>query len=649
MSAILGIFAADGAGATDDEVRGGLEAMRSRGGELVEIWRDADAVLGVARQPWETSAAFGGAAAIAVSDRYAVVADAGLYYRDDLRRALAAAHVRPASDTPAALILAAFEAWGEECAAHLEGDFAFLVWDRRARRVIGARDFVGMRALYYASLGDSFIAASTIGGVLACRRCPSDLNWFAIGNAVARLFGATHETCYAAVNSLLAGFTLVTAASGPPRTSRHWTPPPIGRGNGPPFTEAAVELRRLLTRAVAERAPDGETGSVWLSGGYDSTAIFAVGQERLRAREDGAQLRAVSMSYPEGDTGNEDATIRSVAAFWNQPVQWVHSADVPMFGDEERRAARRDNVFSHPFEMWQRAMARGSRAVDARIALQGIGGDELFAGTDLYLADMFRGGRWLALSREWNARVRRYGFRYFVRQAVVPTLGPTARRAVALLRGGKPLADAYAFRPPTWMRADFVRTHDLEGRETACVPRLENAGFAEQQAYQCMTHQCFGVIRPPIFDFGVEEGVELRLPLFDRRVVEFAAPRPAAERLSGEESKRLLRASVRGLLPDDVLAPRRNRTGMTSGYFDQWMRKTPPAWMVDVMTNSLLAQFGVIDERALRGAWTEYQATGSNELGTLLYATLQTELWLRNRESPFSGSQPRERVIARAG
>ncbi|MDQ6887076.1 MAG: asparagine synthase-related protein [Gemmatimonadota bacterium] len=648
MTAILGIFSSQSRPATDADVRQSLSAMGGRGGDRIEIWRDTGAVLAVARHEWETAPSFGGAVAVAVSERHAVVADAGLYYRGDLRRALAAAGIRAAGESASELILAAYEAWGDECCARLEGDFAFIVWDRKERRALCARDFVGMRSLYYADLGTAFLAATTIGGVVASPRCPTDLNWFAIGNAVARLFAASHESCYRAVQSLLAGHSISYQPGRGSRTWRHWEPPAIATGHGPPFEEAAIELRRLLMRAIEERIPSTASACVWLSGGYDSTALFAAGQQLLRPRGEEKRLRAVSMSYPEGDPGNEDATIQSVADFWGQPVEWVRSDNIPMFGDDEARAAARDDVFAHPFENWQRAISRGSRAVGARVALQGIGGDELFAGTDLYLADYFRQGRWPTLMREWRQRVRRYGFRYFAGQALVPSIPPTARRAIEAF-SGRTLPDPYAYHPPTWMRPDFIRRHALEERDLECTPTLERGTFAAQQLHECMTHPAFGVVRPPVYAFGVEEGVDIRVPLYDRRIVEFAAPRPLDERISGRESKRLLRASVRGMLPDEVLAPRSSRTGLTSGYFDRWMRQEPPAWFASVLDDPVLARLGIIDPVALRRAWSEYLQWGNNVLGTHLFATFETELWLRANQGFAHETAALEEGASQAG
>jgi asparagine synthetase B (glutamine-hydrolysing) len=130
--------------------------------------------------------------------------------------------------------------------------------------------------------------------------------------------------------------------------------------------------------------------------------------------------------------------------------------------------------------------------------------------------------------------------------------------------------------------------------------------------------------------FAKEEGVEIRSPLYDRRVIEFALTRPREERSTGAETKRVLRASMRGLLPDSILAARTARTGVTEGYFTRSMREQLPA-MVDVaISSSLLESAGVNDAMTFRRAVSEYARGMQSNFAVGLYFTLQTELWLQS-------------------
>ena len=274
--------------------------------------------------------------------------------------------------------------------------------------------------------------ASTAGGALALPGANTSLNLTVIAETAAGLWGGSAETCYEAVRVLQGGETLVRIDDSPTRTYRHWSPPRASTQNAPPFEEAAIELRKLLTRATTERL-DGEADtSIWLSGGWDSPAVFAAGANALDVGHSVHKLLPVSISYPEGDPGREDELIREIAARWNAPIHWLDIQNIPFFDQPAERAAVRDEPFAHPFEMWHRSLARGTRATHSRVALEGVGGDQLFQVSEVYLADLLRTGRVAALAREWKAKgMSGSGFRNFFRWAIQPNL---PRPALALAR-----------------------------------------------------------------------------------------------------------------------------------------------------------------------------------------------------------------------
>jgi len=628
MSALLGIFGDPGSGSSLIEPM--LAAMARRGDDRKGRRRDGPAVLAVSRNAWEMQQGFSGDALVVTEDPLTVAADASLYYLDDLRRALTARGVSVRGPTASHHILAAYRAWGEKCVDHLEGDFSFVLWDGEGKIAFCARDFAGKRPLFYAELGSALVVSSTIEGVLAHPDCSAELDLSAIAGSAAGLFAASRETPYRDIRRVRAGHSL-RWESGRIHETRHWEPPPVNESSSElSFHEAAARLRQLLADAVAERIDPAGPTSIWLSGGWDSPAVFAAGQAALRERGSSAFLRPVSISYPPGDPGREDELIDRIAGFWKCPVHWIDINDIPFLDRPEERAGARAEPFAHAFEMWNRALVRGSRATGARVALDGMGGDQLFQVSPAYLADLFRAGRWLALAHEWRAKgLRGSGRRNFFRWAVEPALPSGVKRLLVRARGGRPLRGYLDRSIPAWIEPDFVETHGLLERERLGIPERGAESCAAYETRFYLTHPFFPLISAQLTEFGIEEGVELRSPLYDRRVVEFALSRPRDERSSGSETKRLLRASVAGLLPAEVLAPRSTRTGTTSDYFDRSMRRTHSAFVIRTMERPLLAEFGIVDALSLREWCAAYIRRGGDELGIRLYFTLQAELWLR--------------------
>ena len=633
MTAILGIFASDGCPTDEALVARMLGRMGSRGSARASVWREGGVVIAISRHEWEFGPGFSGPVLIVQDGDHVIAADASLYYRDDLRRKLAARGVRPKGQTPSHLILAAYQAFGEKCPEILEGDFSFVIWDRKARRVVAARDFAGKRPLYYAELnnGRTLVVASSVGAILEHPACPTTLNLFAIGATAANLWAAHDETCYKATKPVAAAHTIVADIHSSIRVqiNRHWTPPSFDGGSAVAFDTAAEELRDLLCRATAERLAEVGPTSVWMSGGADSPAVFASGQKVLEQANDGRRLLPISVSYPRGDQGREDELIELIAERWKTPIHWIDSLTIPIFDRPTVRAAERDEPFAHAFEMWIRALAAGCRTVGARIVLDGNGGDQLFYASDYYLSDLLRAGALRTLRSQWRMK-RLSGIQNFWALAVQPQI-PNPVRAVARNVGLEHLVCNSFNRPlPAWIDRRFASGHGLREREAKGSRKREGETCSAFEARWFLTQQYGPRVFSLLGQLTLENGVESRSPLYDQRVVAFAATRPRSERSSGRRTKQLLGRAMRELLPASVLVPRPFKTGLMGGLFDRGFAAGLPTLSAHAFDQSCrLAALGVVNLTKLRSAVTEYESTHDGMLGISLFLTLQTELWLR--------------------
>lgn len=635
----------------DDQIASMISAMGSRGTDRLEVWQDEDAVLAVCRYDWEMAPEFSGDALLASDDRFVVAADASVYYRRQLASELESRGVRPTGDGAAHLLLAAFRAWGEEATDHLDGDYAFVIWDRMSKRATAMREFAGKRPLHYAVLGREMVFASTIQAVVAHPRCPEELNAPLIAATTAGLIlSAGPETAYTAVRVLPNGYRTGWTRLGAEEATRFWEPPVGQELSKLGHEEAALHLRDLLVTAAEERMPSSEPSSVWMSGGWDSTAVFATAQVAARRAGFPTLPRPVSISYPQGDPGREDEFISAVAARWDSPVHWLDIGDIPFLDGEEERAAVRDEPYAHLYEKWNGALAKGSYATGSRIALDGNGGDQLFQNSDIFMADLFRQGRWATLAREWPAR-KRGGARQFFSQVIHPNLGPRAVQAVELGLRGRRLRHYLERSVPDWVDGGFTSRHSLKSRDLDFLVRPLDTTFAEREIDWYFT--CLFVSRAfaRLSSVALEQGVELRSPLSDRRVIQFALSRPWWERSSGRETKRLLRTAMKGLLPDEVLAPRSHRTGVTSGYSHGAMQSVFPTLIERLKSSPLiLEEMGIVHSDRFYRAAREYQQNGENS-GTRvnLFYTLQTELWLRSHVHSPATALVDDHCVAAAG
>jgi asparagine synthase (glutamine-hydrolysing) len=644
MSAILGVFGPAGILPDDTRTARMLTASR-RGDGPVAVLRGDHFVLGVRRHTWETVPGLGGPAEVATDGSVAVVTDAALYHVADLRRRLRAAGFEPRGDTPAHCVLAAYRAWGSALPEKLDGDFAFILWDGDVGRALCARDFAGKRPLVYAQADAGLVIGSTVATVLAHPLVADGLNPVSIAETAAALWQGNDETAYRAIRRLQPARTLAWRAGESVRITLHWEPPAQGSAASPDLERDGEELRELLCAAAAERFPDSGTAAVWMSGGWDSSAVFAAGQESLRrGAGTGRRLEIVSVSYPPGDPGREDEQIAAIAGHWSKPVHWLDIASIPLFDRPAERAALRDEPFAHAFEMWNRALIGRTRELGSRVAFDGNGGDQLFFTSNVFFADLLVRGHWRELRREWRTKGGT-AFHDFFANAVRPIL-PAALLDLAGALRGRPFSRVFERNIPSWIRRDFARAHDLVGRERRHSPRPRGGGLAAREAYWYVMAPYFARAYGLLASFALEAGVELRSPLLDRRVVEFAAARPRAERNAGREIKRLLRRAMKGLLPEETLAPRDAKTGTLEGYFGRSMQRDFPALANAAIEDARLADMGIIEPNAFRAALAEYARTGNGRTGYALLQTVQVELWLRARQGASVSSESAARPIA---
>ncbi len=614
-----------------------LDAMSRRADGPRQVWSGDGATLAVSRHAWELGEDFSGDVLLLVEPDLVLAADATIHYREDLRRKLAVSGIVPGGPTASHLIAAAYRAWAEDCPSRLEGDFAFVLWDRRKRRGFCSRDFLAKRPLHFAEAPKTLFVASTIGGVLAHPDVPDALHPESIAATAAGFMAAGPETCFAAVERLPGGTDLRWSEGTASRPKRHWEPS-IEPSRQLSFDDAADHLRHLLTAAVQERLARAGSSSIWMSGGWDSPAVFGAGQALLAQGNRGSRLSPVSISYPPGDPGREDDLIEAIAGSWGARVHWLDIDRIPFFDPPETELIERDEPFRHLYEHWNRALARGSRSTGSRVALDGNGGDQAFQVSPIYLADLFRSGRWRELRRDWRA-LGGSGFRLFFRTAIQPILPDYLMHAAARLRGGRRLARYGERWTPSWFSEDFLRSTRLAERELDHLPGPGKPSCARAETAWYWTSFAQQRVISHLAGFALEEGVELRSPLADRRIVEFALSRPREERAFGRETKRLLRRAVRGWLPDQVLAPRAHRTGTTDGFSHRQVFQHLSHLTEELLSEPLLlGEMGIVKADGFRRAVSAYRDRSQGDLRVALLYTYHTERWLRARRRRFTSA-----------
>ena len=553
MKGICGIHEGRG-GAGDGPAADGLDAMLvalADYGADAAAWTEPPVALGCRRSPVSGGpAGDGGKAAdgprragtrprIDRGGGVAVAADARLDDRDALCDALGVPRAERAGLDDPDLIARAWARWGRDCPEHLLGDYAFAVWDRRARTLFCARDHIGARPFYYAETARGFVFASAVEAVLAAPGVDDRLDESGVAAWLVRRNPLSNtRTFFAMVRKLPPGHALSVAGSAPPRLHRYWRPeraPRVRRASDDAYAE---ELLDLCTRAVRDCLRGPDPVGAHLSGGLDSSTMVVLAARELRREGRPPPLAYTKLPprdrQPAAAGAPDYEVLDAVCA--REGLRLFHHFDVPP--EDILARLRRDCVYpGSRLPGLEASVQRQAAEHGVRVLLSGEGGDEgvSFNGRGLY-PHLLLSGRWLRLAAECRARGR--GPRHVLGETV-KSLPPLPRR----LR--RPWRDPRSF-PNSFIDPAFARR-----QRPWPSPRQRAVGTRRTQLRLLRDGH---LIRDTeiLAASGARHGIEYRHPLLDRRLLEFALGLPSEQFLRGGWSRWLMRHAGQSLLPPDA-------------------------------------------------------------------------------------------------
>ena len=509
-----------------------------------------------------------------------------------------------------------------ELARRLDGMFAFAVWDRRRRRLMLGRDPLGKKPLYYWQGAGRLVFASEIKALLADPGVPRRLDPSAIPAYLTFGYVPTPHTFFEEIKSLPPGHVLTAQAGEPVRVERYWTPRVPGVDGTTRLdlspSEAAREVRELLTGGVKRRLIADVPLGAFLSGGIDSSAVVGV-MAQLTDRP----VQTFTIGF-EDDAGYDERRYAEAVAkrFGAEHTSFVVDPDAVEL--VERLVWHHDQPFGDASAVPTFLLSELTRK-HVTVALCGDGGDELFAGYERFAAALAM-QRWGGLPRP----LRRAA------PAVLGTLPPAAlkgrveslhRFAAAGL--GDP-ADAYR----GWLTfvPDARRARMLPGADDWAVDQWrrlwqQSEGAETLDRLLALNLQTFLLdqLLPKMDRMSMAHGLEVRSPLLDRRLVEFALRLAPELKLRGPSLKRVLKAAVADLLPRDIR--RRRKRGFVMP-LDRWFRSDLQGYLDGMLgsdASRVRAHLVGSEIDALRAE----HASGQRNHGRALWALLTLEVFLR--------------------
>ncbi|GAC1703095.1 MAG: amidotransferase 1, exosortase A system-associated [Candidatus Acidiferrum sp.] len=596
MCGICGVVFATRTVEAESRVRAMTAAMRHRGpdaeGFLVREPRAPGMALGMCRLSIIDLA--GGDQPIWNENRdVAVMFNGELYNYRELRDRLALSGHRFATNSDTEVLVHAWEEWGEDCLPELRGMFAFALLDLRQRFATApilflARDPLGIKPLYYTQTPEGFAFASEVRTLLASGIVPKKLSQDALTAYL--LFGSVSEpvTLLEGVFSLPPGHRLLLHVPDRrriPRARPWWDLAGSPAARDPKKTRdlpaAASRLRPLLEDAVRAHLIADVPVGLFLSSGIDSSAIAA-----LAARAHPG-IRSFTLTFP-GTTFDEAELAARVAKRCGTQHTEVPLDGAALFARLDEAVSALDQPSMDGINTYFVSWA--ARAVGLKVALSGLGGDELFAGYSTF-ADTALLARMVQIARLVPAPLRRlYSpfLKKLLQAALAGRQGPdAARKAAAAWTYADKLPHAYfyaralfppgqlerliepRFRPstvsadsvtldPTWV--GWLERNTGEARDLEPIARV---AWLEMRTYMAST------LLRDTDSVSMANSLEVRVPLLDTPLVEFVAALPDAARHRRGAQKALLTEALGDLLPLEV-SQQRKRTFTLP--WEEWLR-----------------------------------------------------------------------------
>lgn len=535
MSAIAALLRLDHAPVAVRDIDAMTASMTGRGPDGMSVWHGGHVALGHAALL--TLPQDGAQPIVDRASGRVVVFDGRLDAREELAGAAGLERRELDVSSDAELLLGAYSVRGRAILPLLQGDFAFVLWDAPVRELLCARDEFGWRPLFYTYADGVLAVASEIQAVLRGRSGRPNAGM--IAEALSGGVASRDETLFDGVFKLRPGCVLAAAGSavsvrpyvtfGAPDTLHY-----------PREEDYFEHFREVFGRAVGDRLRRRGRAAVMLSGGVDSSTVFA----SARQHED-VDAYTVEYADPQYD---ETPAAQAVVSLNGGALHRVGlAASTYDYKDDIRRFR---DLPTYPAGANSTALRRRTAADGVRVLLSGVGGDEWFFGNAGRWTDWLQSGRWWLLWRE--LRTWRYSatdptaWRDLAFTTVHPLIPHTVRRVARAARRN--------YAPYPWIAPSFVRETDLLER------------VRQMPSERGATHAVTGMIR------GVLHGGALaawedqermaarfhqdeRMPYFDRRVVRFALALPETLRSQPGCPKYLTRRAWAAKLPPEVLSP----------------------------------------------------------------------------------------------
>jgi len=541
-----------------------------------------------------------------------------IYNFRDLRQELEGLGHRFRSQADTEVLVHGYEQWGDKVVERVDGMFAFGIWDTRTQRLLLARDRSGKKPLFYAEHDGRFLFASEIKALFASG-VPIDVDPAGVVGYLAYGYTPPPGTPYRRVLQLLPAERLVIERERRFRTERYWSVDFQARAPAPSEADASIEIRSLVTEAVRKRMVADVPVGAFLSGGLDSTIVVG-----LMARL-GHKVRTFSIGF-EGDPRYDETHFARIAARAYGTDHTEFRVTPSDFELVEKLVWHHDGPFGDSSAIPTYVVSRLTRE-HVTVALNGDGGDELFAG---YLR--FLGATATERAPRPVRSVAGFVSRFLPAGRPSRSLMARARRLLTAMR--LPLGDRMGqwtgmffapllgelLQPELVRHSDdalgFCRKFFATPAHRSVLARVLNHNFATYLP---------GDLLVKMDRTSMAHALETRSPFLDTALIDYVSGLPDNYKLRGRNTKYILRQAFADLMPPEITTRGKMGFGLPLA---TWFRGDLRSYLLDHIASpsARLAEYVRPDVVSrMVDAHMAHQADHEHRF----WALLTLEIWLR--------------------
>ena len=466
-------------------------------------------------------------------------------------------HFRSQTDTECIIHL--YEEFGVDCLSHLDGMFAFALWDQNRRRMLLARDRLGKKPVYYTLSGGKLLFASEIKALLQYPGIARDVDVEALGHFLTFSNTPAPFTLFRNIRKLPAAHRMICDAAGSIKTERYWSPlDGSDWGQEVREDESVERVRELLRRAVEKRLMSDVPVGAFLSGGIDSSTNVALMSQLVSE-----PLRTFSIGF-EGFGENENFHDLPYARQVAREFGCNHQ-DVTITADHCRKSLpeliyHQDEPIGDPACLPMHFVSQAAKQHGVTVVLVGEGSDEIFGGYGDFVSTLAKhAGRWKPLLR--------------LPQSLRQTLYAVAR-ATGSSNGRLDVLRRAARNEPFYWGLDVVfwdaekesllqpKARSIFGSGSASLvqgyyqeicDRQPAADFLQQMSYVELCNRLPELLLMRVDKFSMAHSLEARAPFLDYQLVSYALSLPKNSKIQGKTTKHVLKKAVTGIIPDEII------------------------------------------------------------------------------------------------